>query len=767
MRRHALTALAFPLVSALVASALVPSHAAANASVKVPAPVAGRYVAILHEGVSRCPSVKGWKQSPIFDPLRVNTRIPQRQVPQDKGRNNPTGPKHQVPKDKAPLPSFDFTPFRRFCQYTRKEPPDAKSASLSLKDSAEFLRVDPDYDALVPQGPLGQDPTVQDALNQTFRAMLDLGLPNGKVQPLYFPKDPNSRSVAQVAVIDTADGARDSRRGARHGRAMAEIIHEVRCPAREPDCQKHLTFHNAFPRAAVPGSTSEPLGSLGSLAEEIYLAVSSWRWTNAINQTDAPLILNLSLGWDPGVWNEEATDGESPAWAPADWDLGPWDIPTNQGDERLRLRQEWPATTQAVHAALLYASCFDVLVLAAAGNNTRGAEVQTGALAPAKWEKLLAPDKETCMTLFGGAAERTGNDKIKIERKALVYGVRGRMTGVGNSLPNSRKGSTSLQISPASYVVARVGENCRSKARGGNNCGFTDPWSGSSVATAIYSGLAATLWSYDRTLTPHQIMKLIHDTGQGTTVLHPDKMSIKFNPVSLLGSKVETATTEDRATSPDPFKAFNQLCPNGCGYLNPYTDFPQAKEYLWYRPLKAAIEGWITQQTTMDSAPTSQVLMNSHVVDGRTHYYPDNGQTPPHAENVSAKPWTRPQPQTPICSVCVVSDIQQSPTLILSLNEVDELKQSDKVVLEDPVLEFSLPGGFVAVSLGTLEVPPQGLKVPLDRYKIAENGETLGYAIKNSNAVGGTLTIFLKDIETDEKRANVSVVQVMQDWEPR
>lgn len=759
MRRHALTALAFPLVSALVASALVPSHAAAKAPVKGPAPVAGRYIAILHEGVSRCPSVKGWKQSPIFDPLRVNTRIPQRQVPQDKGRNNPTGPKHQVPKDKAPPPSFDFTPFRRFCQYTRKEPPDAKSASLSLKDSAEFLRVDPDYDALVPQGPLGQDPTVQDALNRTFRAMLDLGLPNGKEQPLYSPTDPNSRSVAQVAVIDTADGARDSRH-ARHGLAMAEIIHEVRCPAREPDCQKHLTFHNAFPRAAVPGSTSEPLGSLGSLAEEIYLAVSSWRWTNAINQTDAPLILNLSLGWDPG-------DGKDPpAWA-ANWaDFPSWDIPPNLRDEKLVLRQDWPATAQAVHAALLYASCFDVLVLAAAGNNTRGAEVQTGALAPAKWEKLLAPDKETCKSLFGGAAERTGNKTVTVERKALVYGVRGRMTGVGNALPNSRKGSTSLQISPASYVVARVGENCSSKARDGNNCRFTDPWSGSSVATAIYSGLAATLWSYDRTLTPHQIMKLIHESGEGTTVLHPGKMSIKFNPVSLLGSKVETATTEDRATSPDPFNAFERLCPNGCGY-NPYTEVPQAN-YLWYRPMKATIEEWITRQTTMDSAPTSQVLMNSHVVDGRTHYYyPDNGQTPPHAENVSAKPWTRPQPQTPICSVCVVSDIQQKPTLILSLNDVPaELKENEMVVLENPVLEFSLPGGFVAVSLGTLKVPPQGLKVPLDRYKIAE-GATFGDAIKNSNAVGGTLTIFLKDIETNETRANVSVVQVMQDWEPR
>lgn len=750
MRRHALTALAFPLVSALVASALLPSHAAAKAPVKVPAPVAGRYVAILHEGVKHCPSVKGWKQSPIFNPRRVDT--------QDKGRNNPTGPKYQVPKDKAPPPSFDYTPFRRFCQYTLA---GKQATPPTHHKSKVFLRVDPDYDVLVPQGALGQEPTVQDALNQTFRAMLDLGLPNGKEQPLYLPKDPNSRSVAQVVVIDTARGARDSSLGARHGRAMAEIIHEVRCPAREPDCQKHLSFHNAFPRAAVPGGTSEPLGSLGTLAEEVYLAVSGWRWTNAINQTDAPLILNLSLGWDPG------DEKDPPAWA-ANWaDFPSWDIPPNLRDEKLVLRQDWPATAQAVHAALLYASCFDVLVVAAAGNNTRGAEVQTGALAPAKWEKLLAPDKETCRTLFGGAAERTGNQMIKIERKALVYGVRGRMTGVGNALPNSRKGSTSLQISPASYVVARVGENCSSKARGGNNCRFTDPWSGSSVAAAIYSGLAATLWSYDRTLTSHQVMKLIHESGQGTTVLHPDKLSIKFNPVGLLGTKVETTTTEDRATSPDPFKAFRQLCPNGCGYSNPYTEVLQANEYRWYKPMKDTIENWITQQT-LDSAPISPVTMDSHDVDGRTHYYPDNGQTPPHAENVSAKPWTRPQPQTPICSVCVVSDIQQNATLILSLNDVPaELKENEMVVLDNPVLEFSLPGGFVAVSLGTLKVPPQGLKVPLDRYKIAEDGTTFGDAIKNSNAVGGTLTIFLKDIETNEKRANVSVVQVMQDWEPR
>lgn len=732
MRRHALTALAFPLVSALVVSPLLPSHAAAKA------PVARRYVAILKERVLACPAVPGWTQSSLFDPSRVDTQ--DRQASTDQAPSHQ--PKPQAAKDKGPVPppSFNFAAFRRFCQYTLVGQRDVKTTPPAHKD---FLRVDPDYDVLVPQGSLGQDSAVRESLNQIYRAMLDLGpIASAKTQPLYTSGD--SKRVAQVVVIDTAgDKLVNSTRRATHGLAMAEIIREVRCPAREPACREHLSFQNAFPwsadTAALPDSSSEPLGSLGSLAAAIFLAVSSWRLDNFTHNTDAPLILNLSLGWDPGKW------------APADWQLSPWDIPTKQGDETLALRRAWPTTAQAVHAALLYASCFDVLAIAAAGNNTRGAELQTGALAPAKWEKLLAPDKETCKGLFGDAAQRTGND-TQVERKPLVYAVRARMTGNGNALASSRQGSTSLQISPASHVVAGVGR------------GRTAPWSGSSVAAATYSGLAAALWSYDRRLTPHQVMTLIYRTGEDTTMLYPGK-EIYFHSRLLQGDTVETPTSEPRAASPNPFAAFKKLCPTGCGYSSPYKEVPNEEYYRWYEPLKSTIAQKITSISPLSEPyPGPTLTPQVYTSDNRTHYYPDPGAAPVPtlSEAASARPWTRPQPQTPICPVCLVSD----KTLILSLSEVPaELKQDGEVVLDNPLLEFNLRAddGFIAVSLGQLTVGPNGLQVPLDRYKIKLGGDEmgLGTALRERSVDAGTLTIFLKDPESSEPRANVSIIQVL------
>ncbi|HRI06697.1 MAG TPA: S8/S53 family peptidase [Nannocystaceae bacterium] len=706
MRRHAIVA---PLLCILVTSSVVSGEAAAAPPSK--APVARRYIAILKKNVKACPRVEGWKQQQaLFD-----------------RKNYPSGSG----------PGFDA--LQRFCLYT--EPVVAVEPS-----SPDFMRADPDYDVLVPQGSLAKDPEVREALNQIYRTMLDLGpLGSAKTQPLYDPT--KSAKVAEVAVIDTTQDSTD--RGI-HGRAMAEIINEVRCPAREAKCRAHLSFYNAFPwistTAALSGSSSEPLGSLGSLSQEIYRAVSQWRTAHPDGTTGAPLILNLSLAWDPGAGNK------SPAWAPDDWKLPPWDIPPNQGDEALELNRQWPATVQAVHAALVYASCFDVLTIAAAGNSTRGAEVQTGALAPAKWEKLLAPTPETCRELFGvdsAKARRPGNGNIEVKRRPLVYAVRGRMTGIGNALPNSRKGSTSLQISPASHVVAGAG---RSR---------TDPWSGSSVAAATYSGLAATLWSYDPRLTPHQVMALIYDTGEKSTLLYPGKV-IRFNPVLLQGGTVEGPTDEVRATSPNPFGAFEALCPTGCGYGNPYTEVSADlyAKHREYEPLTLVLPNKIAAMDPPVVA-TGPKLEENVVAIGRRHFFPEN-TTPPLAEAADAKPWTRPQPQTPICPTCPVTGT----TLTLSLTNVpDELKEGDKVILENPVLEFNLGDtqGFFAVSMGKIEVPPAGLRVSLDRYTIKVDGVEKGFgtAILESQVRAGTLTIFLKDSATGEVRTNVSIVPVL------
>ncbi|MBK8265307.1 MAG: hypothetical protein IPK80_28760 [Nannocystis sp.] len=265
-------------------------------------------------------------------------------------------------------------------------------------------------------------------------------------------------------------------------------------------------------------------------------------------------------------------------------------------------------------------------------------------------------------------------------------------------------------------------------------------------------------------------MALIYETGERGTTLYSGK-KIYFHSRLLQGPTVETPISEDkdRATSPNPFGAFEKLCQTGCVYggptapYNPYTKTPDDNEdYRGYGPLKRALAGKTASFLQLSLGGPS-LQQRDYPSDERTHFYPKGKGTPPLAEVAEATPWTRPQPQTPICPFCPVTGT----TLSISLRkDLFKGKPDDAVVqLKSPVLEFNLGDehGFVAVSLGDLLVASRGLKIPLDRYKIAVGGVTkgLGEAIVESKVGAGSLTIFLMDSATGEPRANISLVQVL------
>lgn len=690
-------------------SALTPAIAAAAP------PVARRYIAITAKAGDKCETTsKNWTGQTLF-------------------RN---------PKQSQ---------FQRYCVFTVKDP---KGDGFP---TSEFRRADPDYDVLLPQGELGADSDVRTALRDTWRVSMGLAT---KSQALYEGKAPGVikplpappiDSLAQVAVLDTADRLRpyaSATPARQHGLAMAEIVREVRCPAGEAACVPLSTFvpviappsesTHPFDRATVANS-SENLGSLGTLAQGIHDAVTTWQILNKKNpHPDAPLVLNLSVGWDP-------------RWYPPDW-VGsePWDIKDRVTHKSLIDEPSGtiPAPVQAVHAALMRASCFDVLAIAAAGNNTAGACEQQNAMAPAVWEQMLAPDRKFCDTLFPGELpkERPGKPELAVKRKALVYAAGGLLTMTNAApLPTSRMGEMAPRFVPASHVVVGSGSN------------RTDAWTGTSVAAAAISGLAANLWSYDLRLTSHQVMALIDASGADGPTLPAPSLLRGAAPPSLSWTRPKHAVR----VSPD--RAFKNLC-LADGPLcarNPYIPplVPSAT------PLTSAVAD--EQPEIPNQATWWTMLTHKTITSGcptkRTHYFAAAlvSAAPPVSASPSVMAWTRPQPETPICSVCPIKDKK----LILSLNP-DQTSSAlfaaaPTVTLDNPLLEFRFgKEGYISVSLGQLSIDKAaGRELSLESYKVELAGGTvvsLAKALEDNAITAGTLTVFVPD-----GKSLVSVIPVL------
>lgn len=699
-------------------SALTPAIAAAAPPPQVTPPLAYRYIAITSNADDECET-----KSPNWTGKRLFRNSKQAQL-------------------------------RRYCVFTVIDP---KGEGFP---TSEFLRADPDYDVLLPQGDLGADHQVRTALRDTWRKSMGLSMQS---QTLYGGKAPGVLklsptppidSLAQVAVLDTADRLRpyaSATPARQHGLAMAEIIREVRCPAGEAACVPLSTFVPVIapPSESAPpfdrptvANSSENLGSLGTLAQGIHETVTTWQTFNKKNpHPDAPLVLNLSVGWDP-------------RWVPPEWvGSGPWDITDRVSHNDLinKPSDAIPAPVQAVHAALVRASCFDVLAIAAAGNNTAGACEQQNAMAPAVWEQMLAPDREFCEILFAGELpkERPGKPKLEVKREALVYAAGGLLTMTSAApLPTSRMGETAPRFVPASHVVVGSGSN------------RTDAWTGTSVAAAAISGLAANLWSYDLRLTSHQVMALIDASGaDGPTLPAPSLLRGAAPPNSPW-------TRPEHAVRVSPDRAFKNLC-LADGPLcarNPYIP-PLVPGDTSLTSAVADEQPEIPNQSTW-LTPLTRKTIASGCPTKRTHYFAAAlaSAAPPVSASPSVMAWTRPQPETPICSVCPIKDKK----LILSLSP-DQTSSAlfaagPTVTLDNPLLEFRFgKEGYISVSLGQLTIDKAaGRELSLESYKVELAGGavvSLAKALEDNAITAGTLTVFVPD--GTQVKSLVSVIPVL------
>jgi hypothetical protein len=601
----------------------------------------------------------------------------------------------------------------RFCQYTwaGKSPP---AAAPSFDPAAGVVRVDADLDVVMPQtaapGYLGGDPGVLTGLAASFRAagglvasgVADAGVHGAVTGPAY------------VAVIDSvgfADGA-STHAGSdprlHHGLAMGEFIADARCPNGESGCREKRFFAQAFPYSAtspqaLPGGG--PLGSIGSLAHAIGEALVRWQQSEKLK--GSPLVLNMSVAWDPRFGA----------------DLTP---PGSEAEHWKRLitpSEQVPATVQAVHAALVYAACLDALSFAAAGNNAGAPCEEQGAMAPARWERYPAPNAAACQQIFEQVMpRRAGEAGYPAGVSSLVYAAGG-VVASGEPIPIARPGSTPARVLMAFAGVAGAGVQ------------QTDVWTGTSVATALLSGIAGQVWSHQRTLTPAQVVAVIDSSG-------------------TMGPAQEMLAGIKRSHFITGHGAFERLCVlRGGACANPYQP-PQMN------PLAATLATGLpvaAAQVNLAAGVPLGCNVRSMQCGTGTSDVIECGDTAPSAmaAPTTPEPWLRPQPGIPMCPVCPV----RGGKLTLSLNpDFGTAPQ----FLQDPTLAFRRSdGSYLAARLGAITVAASGTEVDLANYTVVVGGvtQTLAAALVGQ-ADAGTLTFSVVDAAGRRSRL-VSAVPVI------
>jgi hypothetical protein len=526
-----------------------------------------------------CPDFPGWKSSPAFpsllhkkadtirdvdpaDPRQARAALAEEMENQDKGNEAKQADHHQAQgaraeemeghgkgegKGKEAKKKEADRELKRFCVYESKKkfgkpgPPTA---------NPKLVRIDQDCAAVSATGGNSQPlPSWQDFSNfflaQAGQASLDITQQNG-VRLAFLDTHP----TGGVVPSKPPKGAGTSQ----HGYTLAHIARNLICsPLTSDRCAAQITTQLALPiRKFNPKSkkltridtkNGGHLGLQSDLADAIVSAVEAW-------QTDpqAPphLVLNLSVAWDGDLFGG----------------LGEGQV------------AEMRAGTQAVYWALRYAADHGVLVLAAAGNRKDCDGDQPGPLLPAAWEGGAPPDGTCSQPL----------------EKPLLYAVGG-IDSQGNTLPNARPESLPKRAAYGAYAVVP------SLTSGGSTTMYT----GSSVATAVASSIAAIVWDTLPGRDSKSIMDLLDQSGtqlpfranfwftSSTAALVQPQPQI--HRLSLCPS-LETACKESDAVG----------CPlrSTCAKWQP-TAFPL--DLSWMKHRKKSCDPWLHPQPEEDPCP--------------------------------------------------------------------------------------------------------------------------------------------------------------------
>lgn len=300
------------------------------------------------------------------------------------------------------------------------------------------------------------------------------------------------RSPVTVAVLDTAFEPFNSptRDSSPHGRAVGRIIHDLACRD-QASCPVQITNHLALQETKGHVQQTRPIttrggffGTRGQVGQAVSEALATWVLSTHPGQPRAPLVINLSVGWAEAMdKNPRVVEG----------------VRTLPND--------------LVWQSLRRASCLGALVVAAAGNGIGPS--QTGPLAPAAWEKYPAPTVAECRELIPTSwpyrVEIGGDERYR----PLVYAAAA-VDYKDKPLPSARPGSLPRLVAHGLAVI--TADPVRPE--------HTALLTGSSMAAAVVSGVAATAWSYAPNWSAHAIMGLVHGKAVPTAGPRPVELCL-------------------------------------------------------------------------------------------------------------------------------------------------------------------------------------------------------------------------------------------------
>ena len=423
-----------------------------------------RWIGISRPGI-QCPEIPGWKVRPLFPQLAP--------AGCDRETENKCDYCKEIESGNVPDPRL-IQELNRFCVYEPEHPKNLfKKPKLPPGTSGDLVRLDQDCAAFyIADTELKEEDLERENLESDYENFpVEVGQPGASLQNGHAPH-------VRLAFLDTQptnENFPEEAGRSPHGYTLANIARNLVCRSEPPfRCAAKITNQLALPVIKIDPKSPKLtevdltcggyLGRQSDVAEAIRKEVDAWQGDRKSANWPKHLVLNLSLAWDGRLFG-------------------------GFGEEWIN---EMQAGSQAVYRALQYAASFDVLVLAAAGNQQTEPCDSTGPLYPAAWEAEV-PKEQGC--------------PIKSREKPLLYAVGG-LDSDGQRLPNARPGGMPRR---AAYGEAAVVTGVNPRTLATTYTGHL--YSGSSVSTAVVSSIAAVVWDAFPQLDSRAVMKILDEGG--------------------------------------------------------------------------------------------------------------------------------------------------------------------------------------------------------------------------------------------------------------
>ncbi|MFP2908389.1 S8/S53 family peptidase [Pyxidicoccus sp. 3LFB2] len=571
-----------------------------------------RWIAILREGIYSCPEGPSgmggqWVGARLFEATQGTWSLPPGLAP--------------------------------FCSYNWVTsggglPPPQAVAMLETGLGARVTQLDRDCQVVAPMGSSATTRAAWQTLHTDFHAQtgqVAVLPPGGALPP----------AEVRVAVVDSAphrfsDGeAVEDRLG--HGHAMGRVVRELGCPDGSPVCIAQVSNHLALPQVTPNVKDLTHGGYFGEqtqLARSIHAAVTEWRGHNAgqvpPGETPTPqprLVVNLSLAWDG----------------------------SHGGAYAGNLVEQLPAPVRAVHAAITHAVCRGAVVIAAAGNDPGGPAPVQGAMYPSDWEQKPAPTLAQCTPLEGPGYSWPVAFPVfppagSTVYRPLVYAVGG-VRGDDAPLASTRPGGRPRIAAPGAHALATDVNLAGRRVP-------TDILTGTSVSTAVVSGVVATVWGYRPDLSGPELMERVRQASVDLG---------KPADFCLGGSPCPWAVADSRRAirRVSLCQTLAHACAAGQGRCPPVAQLPVCTARPAYgSPLPsldaaawATIESKLTRTidgSTLNVAlPPLSVCRQSALRSNAWRY--DETVCPfRQYYGIPLRPWTNPQPSKNPCTCCIL-----------------------------------------------------------------------------------------------------------------